>query len=217
MKKPIIYILLIVATVFAGCKKDPDTVSTVVNVSYPTINLKGAAYVHIPIGGSYVEEGATLIDDITGASTEIMPTSSEVDNTTPGLYAVRFIAANANGFKTEVIRTILVLDYTPPSTLDPNHDISGTYTRTANGIQVTLYRMNTGLYIIDNFGGSTLIIPAYILMPDSNTIDVPLQRSLDGFELDCTGETFDPNAPITFSYVVEAAGFGTAVRTFVKD
>lgn len=201
---------------FAGCKKDPDTVSSVVTVSYPTINLKGPAYVHIPVGGSYTEEGATLIDDITGASTDISPTSSEVDNTTPGIYAVTFEAGNSNGFKTTVTRTVLVLDWVPPVTIDPGYDISGPYHRT-NGIPVNLIKMETGLYIADNFAGSSLVYPAYLTTPDSSTIDVPPQTSFGGFALDCLNETFDGNAPITFSYVVDAAGFGTSVRTFIHD
>jgi hypothetical protein len=217
MKNPIIYIIAVGAFVFSGCDKEPDPVSQTVDVTYPTINLKGAPYVHIPIGGSYVEEGATLIDDITGASSDIMPTESEVDNTTPGVYAVRFIAANANGFRTEAIRTVLVLDHTPPTTIDPSYDISGTYIRANFGIPVTLYKMASGLYIIDNFGGSTLIIPAYVLTPDSNSIDVPAQTSFGGFELDCINETWDPGPPATFSWVVQASGFGTATRTFIKQ
>jgi hypothetical protein len=216
MKKAIILFGAAAILLFAGCKKDPDTVSTVVEVSYPTINLKGPAYVHIPIGGSYVEEGATLIDDITGASSDISPTSSEVDNTTPGIYAVTFIASNANGFKTEVKRTVLVLDWTPPSTIDPGYDISGPYHRT-NGIPVNLYKMASGLYIIDNFAGSTLVYPAYLITPDSSSIDIPAQNSFGGYPLECVNETFDGNAPITFSYICMASGFGTGVRTFIKD
>ena len=217
MRKSIILILLIAAITYS-CKKDPDVVSTVVNVTYPSIELIGPEYVLVPVGGTYVEQGATLTDDITGAVTTLTePTSSELDLNTPGLYAIRYVAANANGFRTEVIRGVLVLNYTPPAGLDPNFDISGDYLRAATGVVSKVIKLDNGLYIMDHVGGSTPV-PVYMVTPDTMSLDVPLQFTYDGFEVECINEVLitDP-PPITFKYNVVAAGFGTGLRTFVKQ
>jgi len=213
--KKISIILIVFTTIIAGCDKDPDPVSTVVTVTYPGITLNGEKFIHLPVNGTYVEEGAVLTDDITGAQSNITATSSDLDVTTEGMYKVSYVAANSNGFKTEEIRTILVLDYTPPPGLDPNYDISGQYVRTSNGVEVTLAKVNNGLYIIDRVGGSTAV-PAYILTPDETSIDVPAQTSFDGFPLDVINETFTSGPPIVFSYRISAENFGTGVRTFEK-
>lgn len=213
MKKSIIALLLPLF-IISACKKEPDVVSKVVTVSYPTINLTGSPYIHIPVGGNYADEGATLIDDVTGAQSHITATENDVDASTPGIYAMHYVAANANGFKTEAIRTVLVLDYTPAPGITIN--LSGLWQRT-NGIYVNLIEMDTGLYIIDNFAGSTLVYPAYMITPDNTSISVPAQTAF-GLDLDCTGEALNISPPDTsFSYVVNASGFGTATRTFVKQ
>jgi len=218
MKKILIIFTIASASFLTSCDKDPDPVSKLVDVSYPTITLRGSPVIHIPIGGSYTDEGAILIDDITGAQSDIMATSNEVDNTTVGIYAIRYIAKNANGFLTETDRYVLVLDYTPPVGLDPNFDLSGSYLRTATGVVNNVYKVDNGLYIMDNMGGSSLAVPAYMLTPDTNTIDIPLQVS-DGLELDCTSETYVPAGanPAQMKWVVDASGFGTALRTFTKQ
>lgn len=216
MRKSIIIILMAVAS-FSACKKDPAVVSTVVTVSYPTVTLNGADFIHIPVGGTFVDQGATLIDDITGASSQVSATESELDVTTPGLYAVKYIAANANGFRTQATRGVLVLDYTPPVGLDPAFDISGDYLRAATGVVAKLIRMDNGLYIFDHVGGSTAV-PVYMLTPDTTSIDVPLQTTYNGLSVECTNEVLTTNPPpITFRYKVAASGFGTSTRTFVKQ
>src|SRR5687767_10764907 len=112
MKNKLNYIATVfaLAVIFAGCEKDIEPVSKVVEVSYPDITLNGSKYVHIPVGGSFTDEGAVLTDDISGATSQITATESSVDPTTPGLYPVTYSAANANGFITEVTRVVLVLD-----------------------------------------------------------------------------------------------------------
>lgn len=214
--KKIIYILLAFTTIITGCDKDPDPVSTVVTVTYPGITLNGPAFLHLQVGGTYTEEGAVLTDDITGAQSNITATSSDLDVTTEGMYKVSYVAANSNGFKTEVIRTILVLNYTPPPGLDPNYDISGDYLRAATGVTCVVAKVNNGLYIIDRVGGSTAV-PAYIITPDTMSIDVPPQTSFDGFPLDVINESFTSGPPISFSYRISAENFGTGLRTFVKQ
>src|SRR5258708_3180604 len=101
--KKINLLILIILVIFTSCKKEVKNVSQVVNVTYPKIVLKGPAYVHLPVGGSYSDEGATLTDDISGAVSQISATQSYVDFSTPGLYPIKYVAANKNGFNTTVI------------------------------------------------------------------------------------------------------------------
>ncbi|MFM2206773.1 MAG: hypothetical protein RL213_748 [Bacteroidota bacterium] len=210
-----ISLIFAVAVLAIGCNKDPDPVSKVVDVTYPTITLKGPAIVHIPVNGTFTDDGATLTDDVTGAVSDISATVNEIDATTEGIYAVRYIASNANGFKTEVVRTVLVKDYTPPANLDPNFDISGTWVRT-NGIVNNVVKIDNGLYVMDNFAGSTAVYPAYMVTPDTTSFDIPEQTAF-GLHLECTNETILSSNPFTVKYIVSASGFGTQFRTFIKQ
>ena len=219
MKSRYIPVLSLTAALllFTSCKKeDTAEVSKTVAVSYPTITLEGDEYIHLPVGGVFTDDGATLVDDITGASSHITATENNIDPSAPGVYAVKYSASNSNGFTTEVIRTVLVLNYTVPSGLDPTLNLAGTYERQENGILVNVIRMDTGLYIIDNFGGSGTVYPAYMTTPTSTTIDVPAQVTFDAFAIDCAGETLELSPDTMFYYSVDAAGFGTAVRHFLK-
>jgi hypothetical protein len=219
--KKLVILFSVVAVAFTACENDnapnPEvtTSSKVVTVSYPTITLNGNEFVHIPVGGTFVDSGATLIDDVTGAVSQITATSSELDNTTPGLYAVLYEAKNANGFLTTATRTVLVLDYTPPATLDPNFNIEGYYLRAATGVLCHIVRMDNGLYINDHIGGSTPV-PGYFVMPDTVSFDIPPQVT-SGLQLSGNSEVFNPGPPITLQYKLAASGFGTGNRIFVKQ
>ena len=49
--------------------------------------------------GTYTDAGATLTDDVTGATSDIGPTTSDVNTAEAGLYLVTYSAANGNGLK----------------------------------------------------------------------------------------------------------------------
>jgi hypothetical protein len=215
MKKSLI-ILAVAALAFTGCDKDPDTVSRTVDVSYPIITLNGDEVVSQPIGtGSYVDPGATGTDDITGATTTLSPVLNNVDLTTAGFYSVKYTMSNANGYISNKVRLVLV---TP---VDPAVDLSGTYARTSNGQTVTVTKRGTGLYTTDNVGGvannPAFIFDVYFGQISDTEIQVPVQPSGLGGDIYCDNGTLDLNIPITYSYVVHGTGFGTAVRTFVKQ
>jgi hypothetical protein len=210
----------LVLVVMVGCKKEDDPVSTVVNVSYPTIELAGDPVVSLSVGDSYTEAGATGTDDISGATSQLTPISNNVDPSTPGFYSVLYSTKNSNGYVTTAIRLVLV------SSANPALDISGTYARTSNGVEVHVTKVGTGLFIIDNIGGVADATPedylfdVYMGMPTDSTLEIPVQPNGPGLG----GEVYADNASIslapgdtTFSYVVHGAGFGTALRTFVKQ
>jgi hypothetical protein len=207
----------------SGCKKETTLgVSKVVDVSFPSIELKGDPAVLVAKGGTYTDAGAILTDDISGAKSDIQPTENPVNTAEEGLYTVTYTAANSTGFETTVQRHVLVMDYTPPGGLDPNIDLSGTYVRTANGAENHVYKVATGLYVMDNVGGvlppSAAVLPVYMMMTSDSTISIPEQPVPNGYEsLDATDETVDLGPPITLKYRVVNPGFGTSIRTFVKQ
>ncbi len=210
MKKALVYICGLMLLV-AACKKD-DSVSKVVEVSAPEITLKGDKVVSINVGGSYDDPGATVFDDITNSTTEITATYSSLNTAVPGLYYMQYTAKNANGYIFSVARYIAVTNYAD------DVDLSGVYERTSNGVQVELSRVARGLYKTSDMGGAGLPDVAYLAVIDENTIDFGPQYSES-----IGAEVYGTDAELTigpedtsYSYVVHAAGYGTALRTFVK-
>ena len=217
-------LILITASLFtlSACESDnaPNPTvngnSKVVSVSYPEIILIGPQFIYIPVGGTYTEQNATLIDDVTGGSSIVGPTMSELDVSTEGMYEIRYEAANGNGFLASASRYVLVLNWTPPAGLDPNYDISGDYLRAATGVITHVIKMDNGLYITSHVGGSTPV-PAYMVTPDELSIDIPQQNTIGGLAISSNSEVFSSGPPITFTYRLAASGFGTGTRTFVRQ
>ena len=221
MKNAMKYIaaLLILGVVFTGCEKDPDPVSEVKDVTFPTIELKGPQAVQIPVGGTYDDEGATLTDDITGEVSDVTSTSTNLDPSTPGLYEMTYESQNANGFRTSVVRYVVVLDYTPAP--DLTIDLSGPWLREATGVSAIWNKAATGLYVIQAVGGVSQT-PAYIIQTSDSTVDIPVQTIFETGvgPLEMEGVAEDLNiAPgdTTVTYTLLAEGFGAAPRTFVKQ
>lgn len=206
--------LFVVAIAASGCKKDIEPVSKVVEVTYPSVELIGPAHVLIPVGGSYTDEGATLTDDISGQQSTIMASASEVDPSTPGLYAMTYEAANSNGFRATATRSVLVLDYTPTPGLTVN--LAGEWLREATGVSAIWTEMAQGLYIIDYAGGVTAT-PVYAIQTADDAIDIPVQTTWGGLALEGTDEALDYTSDTTVTYRIMASGFGTGLRTFVKQ
>lgn len=213
MKKTLL-ILMIGASFLTACDKDPDAVSTVVNVSYPVIQLNGDQVVSTGIGtGSYTDPGAVGTDDITGESGALSPVSNNVDLTTPGFYSVKYSMKNSNGYISESTRLVLV------TSVDPAIDISGTYFRVSNNQTCNVTKRGTGLYTTDNVGGvpgqPAFIFDVYMGMINDSELVVPTQPSALGGDIFCDNTTLSITPTDTlYSYIVRGSGFGTAVREF---
>jgi hypothetical protein len=177
MRKVILASAIALAAIIYGCKKEPETVSKVVNVSYPTITLNGQAFVSLSVGGSYTDAGAVGTDDITGSSGSLTPISNTVDLTQAGFYTVVYQMRNANGFVTTVTRFVLVTGVSPAD------DWSGLWQRNAAvNRPCNIVKIGTGLYSTDNVGG--FILPdqapayaAYLGFVNDSTIEIPPQVS----------------------------------------
>lgn len=212
MKKLLVVALLATCTIFQqSCKKDTIN-NKVVKVSYPTINLSGSKYVSLNVGTAYADPGATGTDDVSGSTKTLTAEYSSLDVNTPGLYYMRYSMTNANGYITKVARYIAVTNYNDAI------DLTGTYERTSNGVQVNLTKVSRALYRTDDMGGAGLADAAYFAVIDENTIDFSAQLSESiGEEIDASAEALNIGATDTsFQYRLSAPGYGTALRIFQK-
>lgn len=87
---------------------------TIVDTTAPVITLNGDSSVDIYAGDSYVDEGATAIDDIDGDITSLIVTTSTVNVDISGTYTVKYNVDDlAGNSANEVIRTVNVLPPLP--------------------------------------------------------------------------------------------------------
>ena len=164
--------LLLPLLLLMSCKKDTtENVSSIVKVSYPEITLNGDDIVIVAVGANYTDAGAKLKDDITGAISDIQPTESNVNTAQPGLYVVTYSAANSNGFETRATRLVAVTSVSNPI------DRSGTYLRTATGLNAFITKIANGVYTIQNPGGAGVGVNTVVYMVETalNQYVVPPQ------------------------------------------
>lgn len=216
MKKIIIILFAFSFLAYTGCRKrdTEEGVSKVVDVSKPTINLKGDKFVTLSVGEAYTDPGATLIDDISGAQSDIPAAEyTNLDVSTPGVYYMLYSAKNSNGYINNNVRYIAVTDYNDAV------DISGTYLRAATGVETEVTKVAPSFYETSNMGGApTAVDPMYFVILNDSTVTGGVQFSETlASEISTNSESLDLNAPITISYALDAPGYGTAVRTFVKQ
>jgi hypothetical protein len=201
----------------AACKKETDDVSKVVTVSAPTININGSKFMTLNVGAPFVDSGATLIDDVTGQSSQIMADTTDgggiVDVSTPGLYTLTYSAKNGNGYGSINARYVAVTNYPDLAKL------TGKYVRQSNSRAVTVSKMSRALYAISDFGGAGIPDVGYFAVLDTNKIDFGYQYSETigaFFTADVSYFHLRPG-DTSFAYALNAAGYGTAVRVFKKQ
>ncbi len=212
MKQIFLLIMTAILLLQVSCRKDPDMISTVVDVTYPKIELKGEKFVTLNVGQAYEDPGATATDDISGAKTEIMAYANTLDVNTPGLYYMGYTAKNSNGYVRKVARYIAVTNY------QDDIDLTGTYYRAATDVEVEITKVSRALYRNSDMGGAGLEDAAYFVMIDDATFDVGLQLSESiGEEIDGFDELLEiTDSSTVIQYSLDAPGYGTAPRIFTK-
>lgn len=209
--KGLLWIFFLPAVLMTACRKETtDNVSITAKVSYPEIILNGPGIQTVALGAGYVDAGAKLKDDITGNITDIQPTSSNVNTAVPGLYVVTFTASNANGFETSVSRLVAVAANVPGSV-----DRSGTYLRTATGVNCYITKLADGIYKLENpagFAGSPDMV-VYMVETAANVYSCPSQPVENYGNVAVVNISFTATG---VTWVVQAVGFGTGPRVFVK-
>ena len=90
-------------------------VTRTVNVvdTAPTITITGDSIVHVNLGDTYVESGATATDKLDGTLT-VTTYSGDVDTNKMGTYKVSYTATNSVGLSTTVYRQVVVVDLHKP-------------------------------------------------------------------------------------------------------
>jgi hypothetical protein len=220
MKKIILFSFLALAF-FAGCKQE-DVIQTADQVGiskvtyYPILTVNGDAFMTIAKGSTFTDPGATAM---AGTETATITVAGTVDTGTPGTYTLSYTAVNKDGFSVTSYRIVGVYDESVVA-----NDFSGSYARTTNGSKAVWTKLGTGLYSVFNPGGApgtNLTIHAF--NTTGLTIVVPPQVSSDGSTTSCTNASGGPNIPYVlgppskYAWHVVNPGYGTSLRTFVKQ
>ncbi|HEY0667492.1 MAG TPA: DUF5011 domain-containing protein [Sphingobacteriaceae bacterium] len=184
-------------------------VSKVTN--YATFDMKGSRYVILNKGGTYTEAGVTAKEGDRDLPVTITGT---VNTAVAGVYNLTYSAVNADGFPASVNRTVIVADIGADAAA---MDLSGNYARTLNGSIAAWTRLAPGVYSVFNPGGAPgTNLTVIVFHTSANTIDFPVQVASDGGTYSGRNESFNPLTN-TYSWVVVNSGYGTALRTFVKQ
>ena len=216
--KLLVYIIMVFAIgTFIGCAKEEDVVSTETHVGrskivyFPEIATKGERLVILQQGKAYTEQGATAV---LNNNPTTFTTTGTVDVTKPGIYDITYEAKNEQGFSVDDFRTVVVIG----TYVDAN-DLSGKYLRAATGITSTWTKTTPGVYTVENPGGAGAGAGLQVIAVNytGNKIAIPHQISPDFGVVSSGTETYNPGPPATISYSFFAGGYGTAVRTFVKQ
>jgi hypothetical protein len=198
MKIRFLIIPLLLATGLFSCKKDdfnyPEgTVGSSKIVYFPLISTNGEKVVAIEEGNDYTDPGATA--SLNGVTAEYTTSQTITSSTAPGVYTITYTAANEQGFTATDWRMVVV---TPSSVIsDPvvgANDFSGTYLRAATGVTSTWTKIGTGVYTVENPGGSSGVGLLVVAVNYSgNTISIPEQTAPDfGGSVSSTEVTYAP-------------------------
>ena len=78
------------------------------------LTINGQKELNLKAGGSYVELGASAIDNIDGDLTGSITISGTVNVNKPGVYVLNYTVNDNDGNNVNAIRTITVADSVPP-------------------------------------------------------------------------------------------------------
>jgi Domain of unknown function (DUF5011) len=210
MKIKYLYAALILSFSILSCTKEEETANVSRITYYPEITLKGQQWNEIPVGGTFTDPGVIAKE---GANTLVAKVNGTVDPTTPGVYTITYVATNKDGFTAEEYRYVGVI-----SSKVKGMDISGTYKRNAGQLGISnVTKIGGNIFYTDNVGGVAATnsgLGVYFYYYDDGKLGVPFQRT-PGNAFTCTTATIKPG--ISYSWIVVNGGYGTALRTFVKQ
>jgi len=181
-------------------------------VYFPAISTNGNRLVIMAQGGIFTDSGATAT---LGGSTAKYTTTGSVDATTPGVYGLVYTSANAQGNTASDFRTVVVIG----SDVSAN-DYSGPYLRSSTGQLCNWTKTATGVYSVENPGGASVGVGKFVIAVNytGNMITIPQQISPDYGLVSSSSETYNAtSAPITYSWIFHAGGYGTSLRIFTKQ
>jgi hypothetical protein len=211
MMKGIKYIAITVLTgLLFACEPDKVTEGISDITYYPIITLKGEQWNQVALGTKFVDPGAESKENGEVINTQVTGT---VDETKAGVYTIQYDAVNKDGYASTEYRYVGVIDPAVAGT-----DISGAYKRNAGEMGISnVTKVEGNLYHTDNIGGVATPnagLGVYFYHYAKGKLGVPFQLT--------PGNSFEAaNAAIVegtqYSWAVINPGYGTAVRTFIKQ
>jgi len=118
----------------------------VVDTTDPVISLVGSTPVNIEVGGAYVDDGATALDNYDGDLSGSIVTVDPVNTSVVGAYVVTYDVSDSSGNSAvQVTRTVNVVD-----TTDPVISLAGS---TPVNIEVGSVYVDDGATALDNYDG----------------------------------------------------------------
>jgi hypothetical protein len=217
MKKRYVLLLAAFVTIIASCNKDPiisthDRVGISKVTYYPILTLTGNSIIAIANGTAYTDPGIKA--EAAGAEVPVT-TTGFVDVGKDAVYTLTYSATNADGYSASATRTVVV--YTTASDAAAN-DLSGNYARTSNGSVATWTKIAPGVYTVFNPGGAPgTNLTVVAINPSGFNISIPEQLASDGSPTSSTTESYINSNPATYSWKIVNPGYGTGLRTFVKQ
>ncbi len=212
--KKLLVIPFLAAMLFGACKKNDNSVSTLVTYSVPTITLTGASYYSINVGGSLPSISATAYDSFYKESYPVVIDQSTLDNTVPGLNIVYIKSQNKYGMTNTKGVYVAVTD------INPLINLAGNYQRVSNSAPVVVTKLANGLYMTNNVSGALSGGDAgYFVQTDDTTIILPTQTSA------VFGTLYGTNAKVhmlvgdtAYQYVLNPnTTFAPSTRVFQKQ
>lgn len=113
--------LALVALSFASCEKETEGVTGI--TIYPVLELDGETTLYLEKGSTFEDPGYTATLDGEDVTDQVV-IDSNVNMNASGFYSISYKITNKDGFSASDSRKVIVLD--------PNDDIDGFYTVTAN-------------------------------------------------------------------------------------
>jgi hypothetical protein len=211
-------IILSAVCLLTACNKDSvsntgDRVGMSKITYYPEIATVGDRLIILSQGASYSDAGAKATVNGTEAKYE---TAGNVNTATPGIYVLQYTAVNSDGFSASDFRTVVVIGNDVAA-----NDFSGTYARDINNITSTWTKTANGVYTVDNPGGAASGVGYKVVVVNytGNKITIPRQIAVDPSTgnagvVSSSNEVYSGSK---YQWVFLAGGYGTGVRTFIKQ
>jgi hypothetical protein len=225
--KRILMLSVVAAIAFAGCKKKENTVSRLVNVSYPTVKITSGQYFSFKTGGGPLPNintiHATAYDSFYHETLTPVVDASLLSNVAPGLYIATVSAKNSNGFTGYAYVYVAITD--APDTMD----ISGLYWLKVNGNASSknpalVTKKAAGLYLTSNVAGvdtsdhTMPVIPAvFVVNGNLATLDFGSQPTSVGILSAANAALIEGPTDTTLNYSIDLSGFDGKPRTFIKQ
>lgn len=222
MKKYIGFIgLALICLSIVSCKKDnfnyPEgTVGSSKITYYPIVTLKGDQLMAVTKGSTFTDPG---VDAIEGSNPIKATVKGSVDTNTPGVYTLVYTAVNKDGYSATTYRNVAV---SAPDATAADNDFSGSYLRAATGVSSVWTKLVPGAYKVVNPGGAVGAdnIVVLVLNQTGLKITMPSQTASSGTVSSTSETTTAGSAAGTlrqYTWVFLSPGYGTGVRTFVKQ